>query len=355
MELMTTSARSGPRMLGRALLRFSLFHKLLLGNALIGFAAAVAEGWIAVRAITAQPGTPPWTAILLVSAGALAASLALNAIVIRAALSPIGLLEDAARRVQAGDFSARAAIGLFADRDIEELAQVFNLMLDTLAEHRTTIREVAARRLDAAETERLRIASELHDNTAQSLAAILIQLKLARDTADPAQRNALIASISTTVTAAVEELRRIAQELRPPSLDMLGLRAALEAHSRTLSETSGLQIEVDIRSIDRVLSGPSELVLYRLVQDALSNVLQHATTRMAKLRVWAEAGRIVAEVSDQGRGFSMAEMRGKNMLGLLSMHERASYAGGSVKIEAEPGKGTLVRIELPITSEESHD
>lgn len=344
-----------PKNLVRALLGLSLKYKLLIANGAIVFAAAVVSAAAVHNALMADPAASTWSTILAATGSALAASLVINALVIRAALRPLELLQTTAEKVAAGNLEARAELSPVADRHMEELVHTFNTMLASVEDYRGRLRDVASRALAAGEAERLRISHLLHDDIAQSLAAILVQLRVARSQEDPARRQELLGSISDSVSRVMDDLRAIAGELRPPALDMLGLATALEAHARSISELTGLKIDVVADRIERQLSPESELALYRLVQEALANVVLHANAGAATLRLTAEDGAVLATLIDNGRGFSVSDAVRKNgAIGLLGMHERAAYVGGSVDIESAPGKGTLVRIKVPLTEQRNH-
>lgn len=351
----TANPRSGRRGIVRALLGLPLFFKLLIANAVIVFAAAVITASAVHELLERNAAASPWTIILTISFSALVSSVIVNALVVRTALSPIDQLTAAARRVQDGDLDARVPVSVVADRDLEELAHTLNAMLDSVAEHRARLREVASRALDAAEAERLRISRDLHDDVAQSLAATMVQLKLAREAKNPEDRDRHFAAISAALTHSIEELRTIAQELRPPALDMLGLRAALEAYARTVNSNTGLRVDLKAEAIDRQLAPHVELALYRLIQDAVTNVARHASTDAATVSLEKSDGRIIATIADRGRGFSMKDAVTRNgALGLLGMRERAAYVGGSVQFDSAPGQGTRVRIEVPTTTNGSY-
>ena len=333
----------------RPLLRLPLFHKILIANAAIVFLVALVCARITARVVAADPTASVFHASLLAAAiGAIIAALVI-AIVVKLALRPLQQLTDTARRVHAGDLSARTPVSPLADRDLAQLVGTFNDMLSGVEEYRRRLRVTASRALEAGEAERKRIAHELHDGIAQSLAALILQLRLARGVDTPEARERLLADVADRLARSIDELRAMAQDLRPPSLDVLGLTAALEAFSREVSETTGVRISVVSAKIDRLLSREAELVLYRLVQEAISNVVHHAGTDSAEI-VLEHAGRhIVGTIRDNGRGFRIEEVLANgDGIGLFGMKERASYAGGTVTIDSEPGLGTLVRIELPV-------
>jgi two-component system sensor histidine kinase UhpB len=271
-----------------------------------------------------------------------------NAAVVRLALSPILALESTAEQVRSGDESARAAVSVVSDAATARLIQTFNTMLDSLAAYRGRLREIAIRALDAGENERLRLSKQLQDDLAQSLAALLVQLKVARVTGADSE------PIATQLAALIEQVRTLATQLRPAALDMLGLRAALTAHARAVSEATGLQVDVEVDQIDAMLSKEAELALYRMIQEALLNVVRHGDTKAARLVVRRENGRINAIVSDRGRGFAVGPTMASGALGLIGMMERAAYVGGNVDIDSELGRGTTIRIDIPMEERVPH-
>jgi signal transduction histidine kinase len=236
-----------------------------------------------------------------------------------------------------------------ADRDLERLGQTFNSMLETGTVYRQRLRETAARALAATEEERKRIARELHDGIAQSLAALRIRLRVARAVQDDDQRAALLEQVSSEMGEAMEELRRIARGLRPPALDMLGLGPAIESHARNIADATGMAIDLRLEDIGHRLPQEAELALYRVVQEALSNVARHSGADTFCLQLGSTGNHVFADVEDNGRGFDVARAMSSNGgLGLFGMQERASYVGGSVVIDSEPGAGTRVHVLVPI-------
>jgi two-component system sensor histidine kinase UhpB len=336
----------------RPVLRLPLYYKLLIANGLIVLAASAGCA-LAVAAAVAS-GAALWGTLLPIAGLAVVISVVVNAAVVRVALGPLSDLAAVARQVQEGDHDARARASVIADRDLEHLVETFNAMLDSVGAARVRLRDLAARALAAGEAERKRISQDLHDGIAQTLAALLVQLRLARDIEDGEVRDSLLAETAEQLTASIEELRAIAHGLRPPALDMLGLVAAIESHARTLTGATGLRVEVKGDRIRGLLSSEAELALYRLLQEALSNVVKHADAEHATVRIEPGAGTVVATVTDNGSGFVVEEALARRGLGLFGMHERASYAGGRVRILSQPGQGTTVRIEFPVRETASY-
>ncbi|NLG61942.1 MAG: sensor histidine kinase [Candidatus Cloacimonetes bacterium] len=334
-----------------ALLRVPLFYKILGANAVI----AALSGLAVVYAVHRELGTDAVTdTILLVALGTVVLSLVVNAIIVRFALRPIDRLEHAASMVHAGDEAARAPLTVLADRKLARLIATFNEMLDRTAIQRKRLREVNQRALAAAEDERLRISRELHDGTAQTLAALRVRLKLARTISDPAKQAGLLEEISEEISSAIDEVRRMARGLRPPALDMLGLAPAIESRARAIAEAGGLRLELAVQDQERLLSPEAELAVYRIVQESLSNVVRHAGAETVFVGMQRKDGVLEIVVRDDGRGFDLdytLDDSGRG-LGLFGMQERASYIGGTVDIDTSPGRGTEVRVRVPITETE---
>ena len=345
----------GGRLIAR-LLRVPLFYKILLANAVLVGLVAVAGPVLAMHMVRAWPDLAAAQIVTVVAFIGVVVSLVVNAVILRVALSPIWSLERTAARVQAGEQDARAPLSIVADRDLERLVVTFNGMLDSSASYRRRLQEIAARALRAAEEERKRISRELHDGTAQSLAALRIRLRLARAAKTEAQREALLEEISEEIGEATEEVRRMARGLRPPALDMLGLAPAIESHARGLAEATGVTVEIDLAPVSGELTPEAELALYRVVQEALSNVVRHANATRIQIRLRRRAGFIEATVEDNGRGFSVDAVTADSDrgLGLFGMQERAAYVGGSVDIQSRPGEGTRVRVTIPRVERETH-
>jgi two-component system sensor kinase FixL len=218
---------------------------------------------------------------------------------------------------------------------------------------RKRLRDFSSGALQASEDERRRIARELHDDTAQHLASLLMWIRLIEPevAADGARKK--LRELRDEMAACAEGVRRIARGLRPPELEDAGLVAALRAHARFIRDGAGMDVLVDAdTAVDPLLGPDARLVLYRIVQEAVSNALRHAGVDSVRVRVHIDGPNVVALISDEGRGFAK-ESRAGSGLGLLGMHERATMVGGRVSVDSERGKGTLVRVEVPIHKERS--
>jgi signal transduction histidine kinase len=203
----------------------------------------------------------------------------------------------------------------------------------------------------AAEQERSRWARELHDETLQELAALKLLLATARIATDDTSREQQLQQAGARIDVAIRALRDLITDLRPASLDELGLQAALEALSERVTRGNELIVDLDIGlgngttlESDR-LSTQIEDTLYRLIQEALTNIVKHATATHADVIIRTRQGSVEATIADNGNGFNPGD--DFTGFGLLGMRERAALLNGSVTIESQPGVGTTVRISLP--------
>ncbi|HEY0808588.1 MAG TPA: sensor histidine kinase [Longimicrobiales bacterium] len=336
-----TPTRNG---LPSSLLRVPLFYKIMVANLAIVvgvsvFSAAVVDRLAAVSTVE--------TVLIFAFVAGIAVVVA-NALILRLALLPLEELEDAAAGVQAGDLNRRVQSSPLADRGMERLIDTFNGMLEAMAEARAKQRELSIRALRAAEEERKRVSTDLHDKTAQTLAGLLVQLSLVKSVKDEEVRGELLKEASQQAVSAMDEVYRVVQALRPPALELLGLRGAIEAHAVTLAETAGIAVDVIANDIKGALSPETEIATYRIVQEALSNVIRHSKATRAVVHLERAADGVVVSIEDNGVGFNpAATLRSPHSLGLFGMQERASYLGGTVEIRSG-SSGTTVEVHIPV-------
>lgn len=219
---------------------------------------------------------------------------------------------------------------------------------------RKRLRDFSEGALRSVEEERQRIARELHDDTAQRLATLMLRVRLLSRESDEARRGQAMEELREQLLEAAEGVKRIARGLRPPELEEVGLRSALQAHLRGLRDGAGFTVDVDMDPVEHLLEADGKLCLYRIIQESLSNALRHSGADRARVTVRSEDGRVVAVVEDAGRGFAAGAVAGAGGgLGLVGMQERAVMLGGRVLVDSTPGEGTRVRIELPTSPVEA--
>lgn len=202
----------------------------------------------------------------------------------------------------------------------------------------------------AQEAERRRIARELHDEIGQALTGLALSLASLERAAPPELRSAL-ADARAGMGELVARVHDFSLSLRPPMLDDLGLLPALLwLTEHVLSTQTGLQVELDHHGLDRRFSWEVETAAYRIVQEALTNVVRHADSGRARVRCFVEGEDLFIEVADEGIGFAPQSVRPHTTSGLRGMQERARLLGGGVRIDSSPGRGTRVMARLPLHS-----
>ena len=206
--------------------------------------------------------------------------------------------------------------------------------------------------LRATEDERQRISRELHDDTAQRLATLILRVRQIAMQRDDERRAALFDEIREEIVDAADGVRRMARGLRPPEIEELGLGPSLVAHARTLREAGVFTVSMDIEDVEAHLDQPAKLAVYRVVQEAISNARRHSGVDSARVSLRVSGRTIVAEVVDEGRGFDPDSIVGGSRgLGLIGMQERATMIGGRVTSTTAPGEGTTIRLVIPVRGE----
>ena len=309
--------------------RVPLLWRIFLGNAVVLV--------VATTALVLTPVTVSFPAAereLLVLAAGLTVMLAVNFLLLRRAIEPLGRLTRVMRTVDPLEPGRRADLPA-GPAEVAELGAAFDQMLDRVESER---RESARRALAAQEEERLRIARELHDEVGQALTAVLLQLDRAAAGGEPRER---IAEAREAARATLEEVRAIARNLRPEALDDLGLAAALRQLCNE-AERAGVQVERRI-SPDVRLAPEVEVVVYRVAQEAITNVLRHAAAERLVCVLQPIGSGAELLVTDDGRGRGDAPAGS----GLQGMRERAVLAGATLEFSSPASGGTAVSLRVP--------
>ena len=229
----------------------------------------------------------------------------------------------------------------FSDADMR-IAQAFANRAAVALELSERIgRKAVQSLLEGQELERKRLARELHDETGQALASILLGLKSLEQQVGPEP----VARIRELVGTALDDVRRLTVELRPPALDDFGLEPALERLTSLVGARSGVDIQLSVRSAV-ALPADQETAIYRIVQEALTNIVKHAKANSVSIIVMASGETVRLVIEDDGTGFDPEKVR-EGALGLVGIRERVVILGGRFELESAPGDGTTIVVELP--------
>jgi signal transduction histidine kinase len=238
-------------------------------------------------------------------------------------------------------YDKRGADPRFSDADMR-IAQAFANRAAVALELSERIgRKAVQSLLEGQELERKRLARELHDETGQALASILLGLKSLEQQVGPEP----VATIRELVGAALDDVRRLTVELRPPALDDFGLQAALERLASLVGRRSGIEIQLSMRA-GMALPPDQETAIYRIVQEALTNIVKHAKASSVSIIVMGSGETVRLVVEDDGDGFDPSAVR-EGALGLVGIRERVAILGGRFHLESAPGDGTTIVVELP--------
>ncbi len=265
---------------------------------------------------------------------------------------PVLGLVEATQAVARGDFSYR--VPRWANDEIGELAVAFNAMTEALAradeEHKEQERlraQFVSAVIDAQEDERKRIALELHDSTSQSLTSLLVGLRNLEGLTEPDALKSHTENLRKQVATILEEVHRLAWQLRPSTLDDLGLSAAIQRHLEDYRNLYQLQVDFVMRGITR-LPPEMETSIYRIIQEALTNMVRHARAKSGSILIEQREDHVRVIVEDNGVGFDPILAASKERsLGLRGIQERARLFGGKMIIESAPNRGTSLFVELP--------
>jgi two-component system, NarL family, sensor histidine kinase UhpB len=283
--------------------------------------------------------------------GALATSILLllgvNMLLLRRRFSPLETLIARLEEIDPAQPTTQFVVPRTTVEEVERLAITFRRLLRRIEEERRRSGRLVLR---AQEEERRRLARDLHDEVNQALTAILLRLQALSAEAPP-ELDDEIAELKTLVNQAMEELLRLARQLRPASLDDLGLIAAIEGQLARFSEQSGIQAVLHHEGAPEALTEDQQTVIYRVVQEALSNTAQHSDATFVDfdLRVFPSHG-VELRVRDNGKGFdarSSSHHLDGGHIGLSGMAERARLVGGELTVTSAPGSGTRVRLYIP--------
>lgn len=310
----------------------SLAWRVLLLNS-----AVVAAACVLLAVSPASVSAPVEVGELTVLVAGLALTLIANVLLVRRAFAPLDRLAAVMRIIDPLAPGTRVPAEP-ATRDVRALATAFNEMLERLEDER---RESARRAVQAQERERRRLARELHDELGQSLTGVLLLI-------DEASRSVAAPELETAREAArtsLDEVRRIARDLRPDTLEELGLVSALNALATRFTRQTRVRVERRLPPLTPALSEETEVVLYRVAQEALTNVARHAAARHVLLELRHDPRGVTLVIDDDGSG--LPSDSGAEGRGLTGMRERALLVHGRLTLGRSPAGGAHVRLDVP--------
>jgi signal transduction histidine kinase len=235
----------------------------------------------------------------------------------------------------------------FSSADLR-LAEQFALRAaSAVSISRRVAKDALSRVVAGQEVERRRLARELHDETGQALTSILLGLRSMDETSSSEEVRNAVSNLRELVVATLQDVRRLAVQLRPKALDDFGLVPALERLVQTFAETSGIEVQLESRLGAARLPPEVETTLYRIIQEALTNVVKHAEAHNISILLARRDRAVLAIIDDDGRGFDSSVSEGDG-IGLLGMHERVDLHNGRLTVESTPGVGTTLRVEVPL-------
>jgi len=316
----------------------SLFWRIFGLNALVLGMATALLLWAPV---TVSVPVLLTEAVILV--GGLAVMLVANAALLQIGLAPLDRLTRLMTKVDLLRPGQRLPV--HGHDEVAELISTFNAMLDRLEAERAIS---SARALSAQESERRRIAQELHDEVGQSMTAVLLELKRAADQAAEPLRDDLRHAQETT-RESLDEVRRLARRLRPGVLEDLGLISALTSLTTDFVTHTGLRVQRSFDADLPPLDPQTELVLYRVAQEGLTNVARHAEAEQAELSLRHTGDSVELCIVDDGRGIGIS----REGAGIRGMRERALLIGATLDITPRPGSGARVLLSVPTTRKDT--
>jgi len=323
-----------------------IMEKILIANAIVILIGAIGGTYL-TRRLEGQSGV---ALTLIFLASGLGITILANWLVLRATFRPLVEISRAMESIHKGELHQRVA-DKSSDPVLRSLSQSFNEMLVRLENES---RQYSTRLFDSIEEERRRIGRELHDETSQTLAAVLISLDLAEKALSrcgPPEVVQRVATSKSLISHTIEQLKLLVYDLRPVMLDDFGLVPALRWYIQSHLEGVGPTIVTEFDDEGQRLPGNVETGLYRIAQDTLTNAVRHAQASKVVVRLETKSGFASLAVIDNGVGFDPGEAiyRGNHRgLGLLSVKERVELLDGTLNIESAPGRGTRVYVVIPL-------
>ena len=265
-------------------------------------------------------------------------------------VKPINNLIKGIEQVENGELNVRVR-PWFSD-EIGRLTDAFNNMAGVIGREKALKTELVSKLIASQEEERLRISRELHDKTSQSLTSIKIGLKVLESQALPPEALARFEEFRGLLNSSLDEIHELAVELRPPALGDLGLPGVVRELGQNFERTFGIEVECAIEEyfVENRLEDAVEIGLYRIVQEALSNIEKHSGAGVVRVGFSKTGGAVLLTIKDDGHGFDTGGVMakpGRKPIGLFGMKERAEILGGKFSLSSEEGRGKEITVSLP--------
>jgi two-component system sensor histidine kinase UhpB len=335
------------------LLSFPLFYKVLVANSILMMMGAIIGTALAQQLEASSGNRNNWVGLLFAFIGVIL-TVALNTLILRAALQPLRALRETVASLDKGDFSARVPQSPLADADLAIVSDTLNQILNHLQRYQERVQDLSAGVLRAQEDERHRIARELHDQIGQSLTLLLVRLKLIEALPQSHALDSEISDLRKGVADTIDQVRRLALDLRPPALDQLGLVPALRTLAREFEEQMHIDVQCEFSNEAITTTPERATAIYRIVQEALTNIAKHAEAHSVRIIFTCKPRALTITIHDDGHGFEPASIghtdstRDGPGLGLFGMEERARLLGGNCTIRSRFERGTIVTATIPI-------
>jgi two-component system sensor histidine kinase UhpB len=331
----------------RPILSIPVFYKVLIANSLIIFVGATGGTWLASNLHNSHQTLATPTSLIIFIVVGWFVSIVLNFLVLQIAFRPLMELGKVMKRVQGGEHALRAPL-TGVDPEADQLAETFNTMLETL-DNATRLRAIQI--INAQEQERKRIARELHDETSQVLTSLLISLAILEESVTTQAARDRIADTRKLAHQTLRAIRNLSIDLRPSALDDLGLLPAIRWYIKEYQQKCTIEVEFSATGFKERLPAELETALYRIVQEALTNIARHAMATHIVVTMNEDAEAVYVTIRDNGIGFDVDTVlktpyqeRG---LGLAGMSERAVLLDGTLNIHSAVGHGTTIQVQIP--------
>jgi signal transduction histidine kinase len=273
-------------------------------------------------------------------------------------LNKVRALVQASKRLAAGAMDTRLGLQRGTD-ELSQLAGTFDEMAAAIEQReakltasREELRSLSSHLEEVREEERTRLARRIHDDLGQALTIMKIDISWVRNQLDPKEYAVAekLESLLWQTDETIHKIHKVCQDLRPAMLDDFGLAAAVEYEAEEFQKRTGIACTVDC-ALDEVHLDKKKTVVFRILQEALTNVIRHASASKVDVRAHIESSRLIFEIQDNGKGIPKSAISAPNSFGLIGIRERAHTLGGDVSITGSPGAGTLLRVVLPLSEE----